>query len=280
MASAILPIISGLGSIFGNLFGASNASQAAQTASGQEQTATGNAINSEQGNLANIAGGLSPWSSMGLSSMSGLMQMLQNGTYGAGSLPMAPNAPGAFQAPTAAEAAATPGYQFTQQQGQNSLLKGAAAAGGAISGGTMKALDSYTTGLADSTYGNTFNRSLQSYQANLADYNAQLGQYQAYLGAQNQMFNQNYLPATAAGQMGLSATNTNSQIQAQGGLSIANLMNLLGQEQAAGTLGSSKALVAGLGGALQAGTNPGFLSGLGSLFGGSSGGGSSPTGGG
>ena len=49
--------------------------------------------------------------------------------------------------------AATPGYQFTQQQGEQGIVNQASAAGG-ISGNTLTALDQYNTGLADSTYQN------------------------------------------------------------------------------------------------------------------------------
>jgi hypothetical protein len=49
--------------------------------------------------------------------------------------------------------AATPGYQFTQQQGQQGILNAASASGG-VSGNTLTALDRYNTGLADQTYQN------------------------------------------------------------------------------------------------------------------------------
>jgi hypothetical protein len=47
----------------------------------------------------------------------------------------------------------TPGYQFTQQQGEQGILNAASAAGG-VSGNTLTALDRYNTGLADQTYQN------------------------------------------------------------------------------------------------------------------------------
>mgnify|MGYP001011198921 CR=1 FL=1 len=45
---------------------------------------------------------------------------LSSGKFGFGSLPD-------FKAPTAEEARATPGYQFTQQQGEQGILRGAAS---------------------------------------------------------------------------------------------------------------------------------------------------------
>ena len=47
----------------------------------------------------------------------------------------------------------TPGYQFTQQQGQQGILNAASASGG-VSGNTLTALDRYNTDLADQTYQN------------------------------------------------------------------------------------------------------------------------------
>ena len=52
----------------------------------------------------------------------------------------------------------TPGYQFTQQQGEQGILNAGSAAGG-LSGNTLTALDQYNTGLADQTYQNALNNS-------------------------------------------------------------------------------------------------------------------------
>ena len=47
---------------------------------------------------------------------------------------------------------ATPGYKFTQSQGETGILN-AASLGGGVGGNTLAALDTFNTGLADSTYG-------------------------------------------------------------------------------------------------------------------------------
>lgn len=49
--------------------------------------------------------------------------------------------------------AQTPGYQFTQSQGETGILNAASAAGG-VGGNTLAALDTYNTGLASGTYQN------------------------------------------------------------------------------------------------------------------------------
>lgn len=70
---------------------------------------------------------------------------------------------GQFTAPTAAQAEATPGYQFTLQQGQNAIQNSAAAQGNLLSGGTEAALDQYSQGLASTNYQQAFNNALTQY---------------------------------------------------------------------------------------------------------------------
>lgn len=55
-------------------------------------------------------------------------------------------------APTQAQLAATPGYQFTLQQGLESTQNAAAARGLGVSGAALKAASAYSTGLAQNTY--------------------------------------------------------------------------------------------------------------------------------
>lgn len=55
-----------------------------------------------------------------------------------------------------------PGYQFTLNQGLQSVQSGAAARGLGSSGAALRGAADYTTGLADSTYGNQVNRLLSA----------------------------------------------------------------------------------------------------------------------
>jgi hypothetical protein len=57
-----------------------------------------------------------------------------------------------------------PGYQFQLQQGNQAIERSAAARGGLTSGATGKALAGYTTNLANTTYGDAYNRYLQTRQ--------------------------------------------------------------------------------------------------------------------
>ena len=90
--------------------------------------------------------------------------------------------------PTMADLEATPGYQFTRDQGLKSVQNAAAAKGLGISGAALKGAANYATGLADSTYKtqfdidqanktNSFNKLLALTQtgANAASTTGQLG---------------------------------------------------------------------------------------------------------
>lgn len=85
------------------------------------------------------------------------------------------NFTGSFQAPTADQAAATPGYQFQLQQGQKALENSAAAKGGVLSGGTAKALDQYSQGLASTNYQQTYNNAFQNYLQNYNQFETNQG---------------------------------------------------------------------------------------------------------
>lgn len=128
-----------------------------------------------------------------------------------------PNAVGGTT-PNAAETALqnTPGYQFTQQQGNQAVTNSLAAQGlGGASGPLGKGLARFVTGLADQTY----NSQVANYQ------NATNTGAQAALGQGN--------------------------IAAQTGSNVANTITGAGNASAAGTIGSTNAIT----GALQSATS-------------------------
>lgn len=118
----------------------------------------------------------------------------------------------------------TPGYQFQQQQGQNAINSSAAATGGVLNGGTLKALDQYTTGLANTTYGQAYSQYLQ-------------GSQQQY----NQLYGVASLGESAASSLGAQGTQS---AQNQG-----NYLTQAGNAQAAGTIGVGNAINQGIGSA-------------------------------
>jgi hypothetical protein len=203
------------------------------------QTGATNANSTLQNQLGVDTAGLSPYTQSGTSALAQLNKL---------------TASGGFQAPTAAQAEATPGYQFQLQQGEQAQAQAAAAMGQSMSGGEIKAADAYAQGIASTNYGNTYNQALSTYGTNLG-------------ALQN-------LTAT-----GLNATNTGISAGSalsgeaasntmQGGLaSSSNLMTGLGinagaltgigNAAAAGTIGTANAYSSGLGGVANAATGYG-----------------------
>ena len=238
-------LVAGLVGAGASIFNGIEGSSAAKTASSQEVAQQNQALDFQKQVFAQQQANQAPYLAAGSTSLGQLMTALGNGTCGAGSLGAVPQFTGSFTAPTLADAQQTPGYQFTAQQGSKGILEGAAAAGGAISGGTLKALDSFNTGLADSTYNDVFNRALQTYNTGLQGYQAQLQGYQTAANAQQQEFSQMFAPA----QLGENATANINQTGTQVSQNVGNLMSQIGQSEAAGTVGSANAITSGVSGA-------------------------------
>jgi len=154
------------GSLLGGLFGKSAANKASQ----QQSDSAQRALDFQRQIFAAQQGNMAPYQQAGTTSLAMLMDALKSGKFGVGSTGDIPK----FTAPTLAEVQQTPGYQFTQQQGNKGILQAAAAAGGAISGGTLRAADAFNTNLANTTYGDAFQRAIQGYSANLQGYQTDL----------------------------------------------------------------------------------------------------------
>ena len=122
----------------------------------------------------------------------------------------------------AADFQADPGYNFRLTEGLKSLDRQAAARGGLISGGALKAAQRYGQEMGSQEYQNAYNR----YQTNRAN---QLQPLQSLMGAGQTAAN---TLTSAAGQMG--------QNQAAG---LANAA----QARASGYVGGANALTSGLG---------------------------------
>jgi hypothetical protein len=126
-----------------------------------------------------------------------------------------------------------PGYQFRLEEGLKALDRQAAARGGLISGGAMKAAQRYGQGLASQEYQSAFNR----YQAERA---ARLQPLQSLAGVGQTTAQQ----IGAAGQAyGQGASNVLGQM----GTNVGNLMTAGAQARASGYVGQSNALTQALG---------------------------------
>lgn len=122
----------------------------------------------------------------------------------------------------------TPGYQFQQQQGTNAINASSAATGGVLNGGTLKALDQYTAGLANTTYGQA---------------------YQNYLAGSNQQYNQLYGVASLGEN---AASNLGSQ-NTTAANNTGNYLTQAGNAQAAGDIGITNGINQVVGGATAGG---------------------------
>jgi hypothetical protein len=212
--------IGAAGSIGSGLIGGKSSKNAAkQQAAAQQQVLSRS--DTQQENLSNLYN----------LQNSNLAPYLQAGTQGVNSLAAA-FAPGGtlaqnFNAPTAAEAAATPGEQFMLNQGTQAVDRSGAAKGGLNSGSTLEALTQYGQGLASTSYQQAYNNALNTFQTN---HNNTLSGLLALTG----------IGQNATGQYDQTA-------QAYGGQSLQNLgiqagaLTGQGNAQAQGTLGAGQA---------------------------------------
>lgn len=130
-----------LGNIAGTLYGANAAGNAAQTQADAARYATD--IGNQQ--YAQNRADMEPWRQSGVSALA----QLNAGTAAGGDF---------NRNFTAADFTADPGYQFRMDQGRQGLERSAAARGGLLNGGTLKALTRYGQDYASNEFGNAYNR--------------------------------------------------------------------------------------------------------------------------
>ena len=130
-----------------------------------------------------------------------------------------------------------PGYAFRLSEGQKALDRQAAARGGLISGGTLKAATRYGQDMGSQEYRNAFNRYQTNTQNQLSPLFSLMGSGQASAAGQ----------AAAAGNYGT-----------QGAAGLTNI----GAANAAGTVGATNALTAGLGSYLNYSSNQDMVNAL------------------
>jgi hypothetical protein len=243
----IIALTAGIGAA-GSIASAAIGANAAGNAADQQATSADKALAFQESTQATNQANYAPYLASGSTAISKLMGDLGNGTFGPGSNPAAPQFTGTFHTPTLDEARATPGYQFTLQQGLRGVDAGAAARGGALSGGAAKSEMGYASGLADSTYNDVFNRSLSTFGAGLQGYQANLAGYQANLAKQAQEFSQLYQPASLGENAAAQSGNTAQQVAGN----VGSLMTQVGNAQAAGTIGQANAVAGGVTGVTNA----------------------------
>jgi hypothetical protein len=243
--SLVGSLISGVGSIAGGLIGASASKSAAST----QSDAANYAADLQNQQFKQTQQNLQPYMGLGEQAINPLVNALGYNYSPQTGMIKDPNSPlnqtfsyGAFSAPTEAQAQATPGYQFTLNQGLKSTQNSAAARGLGSSGAALKGASAYSTGLADSTYNDVYNRALNAYNAN---YNTASGTFQTNYNAA--AGNASRLGNVVSG--GQSAAAGLGGIGAQTAQSIGNTVQSGAASSAAGTVGSANALTSALQGA-------------------------------
>ena len=229
-----LGIIGAVGGIGAAAIGSSAAGNAADTQSQaavqaaqiQAQSAQ-NALDFNKQQWATNQNNMQPWLQAGTGAVNQLSALMAPG----GSLTQQWGQQ--FQAPSAQQAEATPGYQFTLGQGLQALDRGAAARGNLLTGGTMQAEQQYGQGLASQTYQQAYNQ-FQQGQANT--YNRLAG-----LAGTGQT------AAQTLGQQGQSAANTNANINLTSGQQQGNALQNAAAATASGYVGAGNAWSGALG---------------------------------
>ena len=121
-----------------------------------------------------------------------------------------------------------PGYAFRLSEGQKALERSAAARGGLISGGAMKAAQRFGQDLGSQEYQNAYNRALTGYNAEVAREATGYNRLAALAG----------IGQTATGQIGAAGQNAAANM--------GNLMTSGAAATAAGQVGQANALTGGL----------------------------------
>jgi hypothetical protein len=229
----------GMGSLLGagisgaaSIFGASQQASAAKKAAAIQAQTAREAMNLQQGMFDKTQQNLAPYLATGAQASEALGNNLYSLTQ-----PVALPDQLTHQF-TQAELEATPGYQFTLNQGLKATQNSAAARGLGISGAALKGAANYATGLSDQTYNTRFQQN-QTQGLNIFNANT-TNQTNAY----NKLFQTAGMGASAAGAQG--------QIGAYTGNSMAGNLIQSGNAQAAGINGAAAAWNSGINGASNA----------------------------
>lgn len=221
-----MPIGTATAIIGSALVGAAASSSAASKAAKAETNAANQASQVQQDHYNQVRSDLMPYNTAGQNALTSANSYLNGyGTSNAATSTAALNklvtgAGGSQQ--SALEQ--TPGYQFTLSQGLKAAQNSAASRGLGISGAALRGASNYSTGLANSTYGDQVNRLTQ---------NAQV---------QNQAFNDQYNRYMSQAQLGEAAGAQTGTLGVQTGASIGNNLTSAGNANAASSIATGNAI--------------------------------------
>jgi hypothetical protein len=149
------------------------------------------------------------------------------------------NVPGAFSFTNQAMYQ-DPGYAFRLSEGQKALDRQAAARGGLISGGALKAATRFGQDMGSQEYQSAYNRALTGYGTDVAREN-QLYNRQAAMAGIGQT------STNLVGQAGQNYATGVGNALGSYGTNVGNLMTSAGAANAAGQVGMANAITGGLG---------------------------------
>ena len=196
--------------VVGSLIGANASKKAAST----QAAAAEQASDLQREIFQQTRADQEPWRQAGVNAL-GVMQST------------AGNVPAAFKF-GAGDYQADPGYAFRLSEGQKALDRQAAARGGLISGGALRAAQRYGQDMGSQEYQNAYNRAFTGYGTDVA--------------RENQLYNRQ---AALAG-IGQTSTNLVGQAGQNYATNVGNLMTGGAAAQAAGQVGQANALTSGL----------------------------------
>lgn len=220
------------------LAGSAMASDASRSAANTQADAANRSSDMQQAQWQQTQNNLRPYMQTGTNAIPDLLQWMgyKTATNPDGSTSLVGYDPTnplmqSFQAPTAEQAAQTPGYQFTLDNGLRAVQNSAAARGLGTSGAALRGAADYASGLANSTYNDVFSRALNTFNTN-------------YGAAANRVNRLNSIVGS-----GQNAAATNGQLGAQTMNSIGDTLMSGANAAAAGRVGSANAIANGLSGA-------------------------------
>ena len=205
------PISTGAAILGSSVVGASASRSAAQT----QASAADRAAELQRQQFEQTRADQEPWRQAGINAL-GVMQQT------------AGNVPGAFKFGMD-QFQQDPGYAFRLSEGQKALDRQAAARGGLISGGALKAATRYGQDMGSQEYQNAFNRAYTGYGTDVA--------------RENQLYNRQ---AAMAG-IGQTSTNLMNQAGQNYASNAGNLITGGAAAQGAGQVGMANAFTGGLG---------------------------------
>lgn len=216
----------GGGAIAGSLI----SSNASRSAANKQADAANNASQMQWNQFQQNQANLKPYMDVGTKALNPMYQAMGYNVDGSGSLVKDMTNPLNQQFSfNPGDLTKTPGYQFSLQQGMQGINNSAAAKGLGMSSANMRDAARFATGLADQTYGQQYQRALDTYNTN---YNAAANNASRLAG----MVQMGQNSAAGVGNMGL-----------QTAMNSGNLLTSGAAAQAAGTIGQANAINSGIG---------------------------------